>query len=99
MSTPTTTELTPAQRQWVNAYKQAKQRLADDQELLDRCREQIEAALGDAEVGTVEGQPVVRNTTVTSTRLDTRKLKEQHPDLYEQFCRPQMSRRFTVVDS
>lgn len=103
MTAPTETsnsvELDAQARQWLNAYRTAKERLAGDQEIVDRCRDQLEAALGDAEVGTIDGEPLVRNTIVTSQRLDSKKLKEQRPDIYEEFTRPQVSRRFTVVDA
>lgn len=98
-TTANTVELDSSAQQWLNAYRTAKERLASDQELVDRCREQLEAILGDAEVATVDAKPVIRFTTVHSTRLDTSKLKENLPDIYEQFTRPQITRRFTIVDS
>jgi predicted phage-related endonuclease len=82
---------------WVETYHQAGAQIAKLEELRGVARQHIEAALGDHEVGTVNGRPVVRWTVVTSRRLDQKKLKADHPDLAEALTVPSTSRRFTLV--
>jgi len=60
---------------WLELYRQATDGIAALEERRKVARERIEAALGEAETGTVAGRPVVRWTHVTSTRLDQRKAK------------------------
>lgn len=60
---------------WIDLYRQATDGIAALEERRKVAREHIEAALGDAETGTVDGRPVVRWTHVTSRRLDQAKAK------------------------
>lgn len=60
---------------WLELYRQATDGIAALEERRKVARERIEAALGDAETGTVDGRPVVRWTHVTSKRLDQTKAK------------------------
>ncbi|GAA0638051.1 hypothetical protein GCM10010174_69860 [Kutzneria viridogrisea] len=80
------------------AYREATANAKRWTEIADRARKHITDALGDNEVGTVDGEPVARYTVVNGTRLDSKKLKAEHPDIVEQFTVPTTSRRFTLVD-
>lgn len=90
--------LTPEQAQWVAAYTEAKRREAEAKQLVERCRQVLEAALGDAEIGLVNNQPAVRWTHVSSQRLDTSKLKEDEPEVYERYTVLTTIRQFTVTE-
>jgi predicted phage-related endonuclease len=83
---------------WLGLIRQCDQQIKDLEETKQVARKHIEQLLGEHEVGTVDGQPVVRWTVVPSTRLDTTKLKAERPEVYEAFCRTSISRRFTLVD-
>lgn len=83
---PTAVELDEAAKYWLNAYKMAKERKDIAEAQLLRCREQLEAALGDAEEATVDGVTVVTwRWSKGSTRIDVKALREKDPDLAEQF--------------
>lgn len=50
-----------------------------------------------AEFGTVEGTLVVRWRPVTSRRLDSKKLGENHPEIVAEFTREQTVMRMEIV--
>lgn len=86
---------------WVAAYKAAVGNAKGWQEVADRAKQHITTALdkADAEIGTVNGEPAVRWTVVESSRLNTKKLRAEHPQLVDQFTAPSSSRRFTLVET
>ena len=55
-------------------------------ELTARCVEEMTA-----------GEYKIRWTTVTSNRFDSSTFKKVLPDLYSQYCKPTVSRRFSVA--
>lgn len=58
----------------------------------------IKDALGDAEVGTINGEPVVRWSYVTTNRFDQKVAKElMSPEQLAQCTKATESRRFTIV--
>lgn len=83
---------------WIDAYKAAVANAKGWQDVADRAKHNITDALGDAEVGLVDGAPAVRWTYVESSRLDTKKLRAEHPELVNQFTSPNTTRRFTIVE-
>jgi predicted phage-related endonuclease len=84
---------------WLDLYRQATDGIAALEERRKVAREHIEAALGDAETGTVGGRPVVRWTHVTSRRLDQTKAKGLLADynLLDAAMTETTSRRFALV--
>lgn len=56
----------------------------------------LKARLGDAEAGTLDGEPVVTWKPVTSTRFDSKACKAQAPDVFERFATQTTSRRFLL---
>lgn len=90
-------DLTPNVAQWLVYIRQCDEQIRQLEEAKKQARSHIEAALGDAEVGLVDGQPAVRWTFVHSTRVDLRKLRDQAPDLVEQCTVPTVTRRFTLA--
>lgn len=85
---------------WVDAYRAACANRDQWSEIADRAKQQITQKLerDAAEVGTVNGRPAVRWTSVTSHRLDTKTLKAKDPELAERYTVTSTSRRFTVVE-
>lgn len=82
---------------WVDTYQAAQAKVKEFEQLAKVARKQIEARLGDAEVGTVAGQPVIRWSTVSSSRVDVTKLKAEYPDLADAVTVTNITRRFTLV--
>lgn len=82
---------------WIDLYRQATDGIAALEERRKVARERIEAALGDAETGTVDGRPVVRWAHVTTRRLDQRRAKELLGDRVDDAMTEVTSRRFALV--
>lgn len=83
---------------WVTVLRKATEEKKRAEEVIAQAREKIEDALGDAEVGTVDGQPVVRWTFVRSERFDQKKAKALLGDDAAACIVPIETRRFTLVD-
>ncbi|SCY81124.1 putative phage-type endonuclease [Lachnospiraceae bacterium XBB2008] len=66
--------------------------LQQEQALLDQ---QIKLAMEDHEQA-VSGRFRVSWGNVESTRLDTKRIKEENPDMYQQYCKKSVSRRFSI---
>lgn len=49
---------------------------------------ELAAALGDADVGTLNGIPAVRRTTENRPRFDATRFRGAHPDLFDEFSYP-----------
>lgn len=61
-----------------------------------RTENALKARIKTAEVATVNGQPVVTWREVESTRVDTRRLRDELPDVAAQYAIASSSRRFLV---
>ena len=82
-------ELDEASQYWLTAYKMAKERRDKADEAMKRCREHLEAALGDAEEATVDGDVVLTwKWSKGASRVDVKALREKDPDLAEQVTKP-----------
>ena len=94
-----TVALDMAASAFVAAYIEAKQKIKEWTEKADLAAEQIKAALGDHEVGLIDGKPAVRWSTVESKAIDIKKCREILPpqvlDLVEIV---RTSKRFTIVE-
>lgn len=82
---------------WLDVYRAAAAEKARAEDVMAQARERIEHALGDDEVGTVDGQPVVRWTFVRSERFDVKKAKALLGDDAAACLVPMETRRFTLV--
>lgn len=91
-----TIELDEATTRWLEYIRACDAQIKELEESRKRARQHVEAALGEHEVGLVDGRPAVRWTYVHSHRLDQRKLKEQAPELVEQCTVPTVTRRFSL---
>jgi len=84
---------------WVDRYRQTMQNIKELQEIADIARSHIEAAMGDCQIGFHHNRPVVRWTTITTERLNTKMVKDSlTPELLAQFTTTSTSRRFTLVE-
>lgn len=83
---------------YIDLMKTAQQDKARAQEIIDRCRELIEEALGDADTGTIDGHVAVTWKTVTSRRLNQGMVKTfLDESTLEQCMTTTTTRRFTLV--
>lgn len=86
-------------KNWVVMIKQLKADRAEIDEQIEVGENQIKDALGDAEIGTVDGEPVVRWTRVLTNRFDQKAAKALLSDeQIAQCCNLSESRRFTIVE-
>ena len=85
---------------WLELYKKVQVEIKALEEKAATAKEKIQEALGQNEIGTLDGSPVVRWTKVTSTRLDLRKAKEVlAPSILGFLSTETTSRRFTLVET
>lgn len=85
---------------WLGILREAQAQKAKAEEAIRVARQHIEDALGDDEIGTIAGAPVVRWTRVTSRRFDASKAKELlAPEQVEACTVESTTRRFTVVEA
>lgn len=87
--------------------REALDRILDIQELKNRIKEledqksesenTLKQMLGENESGIVDNWRVDWKM-VASSRLDTKTLKQVRPDIYEEFCKESMSRRFAIKE-
>lgn len=79
--------------------RRLKAEIGELQEQADILTERIKSAMGDALVGTVNGAPAVRWSTVESTRFDVKKAREILPEQVIDLLEVKsQSRRFTLLD-
>lgn len=85
---------------WIELYKRTQAEIKVLEEKAANAKEMIQQAMGEREIGTINGSVVVRWTKVTSTRLDMKKAKEVlDPKILAFLSSESSSRRFTLVDS
>jgi hypothetical protein len=85
---------------WLDVLRTATAEKKRAEEVIDAARVHLEEALGEDEVGTVDGQPVVRWAHVTSQRFDQKKAQGLlTPEQVAECTVASESRRFTLVES
>jgi predicted phage-related endonuclease len=85
---------------WIELYKKTQAEIKTLEEKVAAAKEKIQEALGENEVGLIDGSVVVRWTKVTSTRLDMKKAREVlDPKILAFLSSDSVSRRFTLVDA
>ena len=94
-----TIDLDPQATAWLAAYTEAKRKIKEWQEKADLAAEQIKSAMGNHEIGLIDGSPAVRWTTVESKAIDVKKCRELLPEQVLQLVEiTRISKRFTLVD-
>ena len=71
---------------WIELYRKTQSEIKALEEKLDQAKVKIQEAMGDNEVGMLEGRVAVRWTKVTSVRLDVQKAKEIWTPKSTAFC-------------
>lgn len=90
-----TIQLTDAEAAIIESVQAMEADLKNLEKQIDTSKNQLRAALGDAESGYV-GNHVVRWSNLTTTRLDVATIKETAPDVYKKFAKQTTTRRFLI---
>lgn len=85
-------------RDHVQILKWAKARINEVKDLEQNARDAIEEALGDNDIGQLDGQTVVTWTTHKKRQFQQAKLKEAYPELADEFTELVEARTFKLVD-
>jgi len=84
---------------WVMHLKQLRADRAEIDQQIEMAENQIKDALGDAETGTIGGEPVIKWTHIVTNRFDQKAAKAILSDEQIAACtKPSESRRFTIVE-
>ena len=81
----------------LEALKAAKLMAKEAEERVEAITNELRAALGDAEIGTIAGEKAITWKSSFTSRLDTKKLKAEEPALAERFTTKTESRTFRIV--
>lgn len=79
----------------IQQYEQACEEEKRVQLIKDEAANRLKEMLGTAERGSIHGRTVIWQN-VASKRLDTKALQKEYPDIYEQFVRESIYRRFSI---
>ena len=71
-------------------------KIKEDERNLEGYKNRLKMALGTAEVGTIEGRPVISWKNGSRETIDTKALRREAPGLAEQYTRVTMTRTFRV---
>ena len=85
-------------RAQVEILRAIKSKKAELKELEEHARSAVESALGDADIGIIDGEPVVTWKFHKRTALDQRVLKASFKDVYDVCLRTSEVRRFEICD-
>jgi hypothetical protein len=77
---------------WIKAQR------AQLKELEEQTRPVVEAAMGGAEVGLLDGEPAITWGTHKRTSFDQKAFGDDHPELLEEYKTTKPVRRFEVCD-
>ena len=89
-----TNEMTNTVRE-LKELKAFAEQIADE---ITALEDKIKAEMNSQNVEVLSvGEYTVRYTTVNSSRFNTNEFKKDHTDLYLQYVRPTVSRRFTIA--
>lgn len=77
-------------------YRENKRLIEELEALNDELKTAIIALMGDRETVT-EGATKATLKTVTSSRLDSKGIKADFPDIFTQYSTPTTYKRFTVI--
>lgn len=82
----------------IRAYHEAKVAEAEAVARKREAENRLKALMGDKAIGRIAGQDVVTWKPVTQARLDTKRLRAERPEIYEQYATTSTYRRFMVKE-
>lgn len=83
--------------QLIEAIESLKNEKKQIEEQLKAYENQLKMTLEDASVGLTQRFKVTYKT-ITQNRIDSKRLKEEHPEIYEKYLKPSISRRLTIKE-
>lgn len=92
------TELPDEADELIKAYMLAKEEEKEAKETKQRFENQLKNMIGEFETGYADHH-IVTWKPITSNRLDTKRFKADHPDLFEQYAKESSYRRFDVKEA
>ena len=82
----------------IKALKEWEEVIAEAQAEMESIKDEIKDEMSARQVEELEaGTHIVRWTSVLSNRFDTTAFKREHNDLYRQFVKQSMSKRFSIA--
>ena len=84
-------------RAHVDILKFVASKEAELKEMKERSRAAVEEALGENEIGTVDGEPVVRWGHQKVNRLNQKALKAERPEIVAEYTEATSQRRFEIL--
>lgn len=85
-------------RPQVEVLRWVKQRQAELEALKAKARDAIEATMGDAEEGTLDGKTVIKWSSYKKRALSQKALKKAYPEAFEECVDTTVVRRFELVE-
>lgn len=79
-----------------NEYRENKRLIEELEAMNDSIKSDIIAIMGDRETVT-EGSTKAMLKTVTSSRIDSKALKREHPDIAQAYTKETSYKRFTIA--
>lgn len=92
-----TIELKYEYKDKIQRYFELKQSLLEIEDEVKAIENQIKNELGEAEKGYVDKYITIWKT-ITSSRVDSKKLKAEYPEIYEKVLKESISRRFEIKE-
>lgn len=80
----------------VKKLQAIEEQIAELQSAADKLKDSIKADMGESEE-LEAGQFKIRYKTILGSRLDSRALKAELPEIFKQYSRPTMTRRFSIA--
>jgi predicted phage-related endonuclease len=81
----------------IETLRFVKAKMAALKELEKQARAAVEAAMGEHEVGVLDGEPAVQWPHFKEQRFDQSAFGDEYPDLLEQYKTAREKRRFEVL--
>jgi len=85
-------------RAHVEILQMVKRKKADLKKLEDNSKAEIQKAMGSEEIGELDGKVVIRWSRFKKRQLNQSKLREDNPELAEEYTDLVEQRQFNVVD-
>jgi predicted phage-related endonuclease len=86
-----------AVRGHIEVLRYCKTQKAKLKELEDAARAAVEDAMGQHDVGVLDGEPAVHWTHFKESRFDSSAFRDDNPELYETYKTARDKRRFEIV--
>ncbi|TLS39400.1 hypothetical protein FCL54_01300 [Pseudalkalibacillus caeni] len=91
-------ELSNEQKRLFDDYLQAKQSEEMAAERRQEAENKLKAVLGNKETGFYNGKPVISWKSFSTNRIDSKKLKEEQPEVYKKYLKKTSHRRFSAKE-